>query len=80
VTATYHHPTMITADVDLSSQAARTAACVIDWSEHRATVTELAIGVDDDTIAGLIAKVAKLGIDVSGPPAPTSSSCQGALQ
>lgn len=55
---------MITAGVDLSSQAAKTAACVIDWSDQRATVVELTLGVDDDSISALIARVDKLGIDV----------------
>lgn len=55
---------MITAGVDLSSQAAKTAACVIDWSDHRTTVTELTLGVDDDSISALIGRVDKLGIDV----------------
>jgi predicted nuclease with RNAse H fold len=55
---------MITAGVDFSSQAAKTAACVIDWANQRATVTELTLGVDDDTISALIARVDKLGIDV----------------
>lgn len=55
---------MITAGVDLSSQAAKTAACVIDWSDQRATVVELTLGVDDDSISAHIARVDKLGIDV----------------
>ena len=55
---------MITAGVDLSSQAVKTAACVIDWSDQRATVVELTLGVDDDSISALIARVDKLGIDV----------------
>ena len=55
---------MITAGVDLSSQADKTATCVIDWSEQRATVVELTLGVDDDLISALIARVDKLGIDV----------------
>ena len=55
---------MITAGVDLASQAAKTAACVIDWSDQRATVVELTLGVDDDSIAALITRVDKLGIDV----------------
>jgi predicted nuclease with RNAse H fold len=55
---------MITAGVDLSSQVAKTAACVIDWSEQRATVLELTLGVDDGSISALIARVDKLGIDV----------------
>ena len=55
---------MLTAGVDLASQAAKTAACVIDWSDQRATVVELTVGVDDDSISELIGKVHKLGIDV----------------
>jgi predicted nuclease with RNAse H fold len=57
---------MITAGVDLSSQAAHTAACVVDWSrrERRASVRELAVNVDDAAIAQLVARVDKLGIDV----------------
>jgi predicted nuclease with RNAse H fold len=55
---------MITAGVDLASQAAKTAACVIDWSDQRATVVELTLGVDDDSISALITRVDKLGIDV----------------
>jgi predicted nuclease with RNAse H fold len=55
---------MITAGVDLSSQAAKTATCVIDWSDQRAKVVELTLGGDDDSISALIARVDKLGIDV----------------
>jgi predicted nuclease with RNAse H fold len=55
---------MNTAGVDLSSQAAKTATCVIDWSDRRATVVELVLGVDDDSISELITRVDKLGIDV----------------
>ena len=36
----------------------------MEWSDSRAIVTALALGVDDDTIAGLMATVGKLGIDV----------------
>jgi len=55
---------MITAGVDLSSQIDRTAACLVDWSVPHASVTALALGVDDDTIARLMVTVVKLGIDV----------------
>ncbi len=55
---------MITAGVDLSSQDAGTAACVIEWADGRATVTHAALGVNDLFIAGLVARVDKLGIDV----------------
>lgn len=55
---------MITTGLDLSSQATNTAACVIDWSEHRASITHLILGVDDDTIVRLIVNSDKFGIDV----------------
>jgi predicted nuclease with RNAse H fold len=55
---------MITAGVDLSSQPANTAACVIEWSDHRATVGSVSVGIDDEAILRLITTVDKLGIDV----------------
>jgi predicted nuclease with RNAse H fold len=55
---------MITAGVDLSSQAARTASCVIEWCNHRATVSELSLNVPDSAIVDLVAAVDKVGIDV----------------
>jgi predicted nuclease with RNAse H fold len=55
---------MITAGVDLSSQTAHTASCVIEWSGRSATVTDLKVDVDDRAISVLIRSVDKLGIDV----------------
>jgi hypothetical protein len=55
---------MITAGVDLSSQTAHTASCVIDWSGGTARVTDLTVDVGDDAISALIGQVNKLGIDV----------------
>jgi hypothetical protein len=55
---------MITAGVDLSSQTAHTASCVIEWSGGGATVSDLALDVGDDAITALVGKVDKLGIDV----------------
>jgi len=55
---------MITAGVDLSSQVAHTASCVIDWSGGRGTVTELSLAVGDACIVQLVGEVDKLGIDV----------------
>lgn len=55
---------MITAGVDLSSQPAHTASCVIEWSAGGATVSGLAVGVDDDAIRSLAGEVDKLGLDV----------------
>jgi hypothetical protein len=55
---------MLTAGVDLSSQVAHTASCVIDWSDHRGSVVNLCLGVADSNIVGLLGEVDKLGIDV----------------
>ena len=54
---------MLTAGVDLASQDAKTAACVIDWTNTPAKVTELVTGVDDAKITDLITTVEKVGID-----------------
>ena len=64
VTAAYDQQSMITAGVDLSSQDANTAACVIDWSDRSATVTELTVGIADTAITKLASTVDRLGIDV----------------
>ena len=55
---------MITAGIDLASQTANTASCLIVWSDDRARVEELVVGVDDDSILEVLQKVDKLGIDV----------------
>ena len=55
---------MITAGVDLSSQTAHTASCIIEWSGRSATVTDLKVDVDDRAISALVQSVDKLGIDV----------------
>jgi hypothetical protein len=55
---------VITAGVDLASQASATAACVIEWSGRTASVVEVVTGVGDDRISALAAEVDKLGIDV----------------
>ena len=55
---------MATGGVDLASQAKNTGACVIIWSESRATVTEMRDHADDECIAQLMVRVEKLGIDV----------------
>jgi hypothetical protein len=54
---------MLTTGVDLASQDARTAACVIDWSADRAVIAELTVGVDDAAITDLITASEKTGID-----------------
>lgn len=56
---------MITAGVDLASQALHTAACEIDWADGKADVTALkASGVDDDRIVHLATRAHKTGLDV----------------
>ena len=55
---------MITAGIDLASQADRTAACVIEWRDGRAGVVELREGVDDDLIVSLVRRSDWTGIDV----------------
>jgi predicted nuclease with RNAse H fold len=55
---------LITAGVDLASQARSTAVCAIDWSFSPAKVCRLAVGADDDAITELIGRADKTGIDV----------------
>ncbi|HMK97419.1 MAG TPA: DUF429 domain-containing protein, partial [Acidimicrobiales bacterium] len=55
---------MVTAGVDLASQAFHTAACVIEWYGGHATVTKLAVDVQDSAIAELISRADKVGIDI----------------
>jgi len=61
---------MITAGVDLSSQDARTALCIIEWREDLRKVDgrdghiALWVGADDAQITDAMAQAAKLGIDV----------------
>lgn len=45
---------MITVGVDFAAAVEKTATCVIAWTEERAEVVDVAVGVDD---AGLIASV-----------------------
>jgi predicted nuclease with RNAse H fold len=63
---------VITAGVDLASQAVRTAACEVNWSGGHAEVTVLtASGVDDEAILGLVERAGKTGLDVPlGWPQP----------
>jgi predicted nuclease with RNAse H fold len=74
---------MITAGVDLSSQTAHTASCVVHWSRGRAAVRHLALDVDDAAIGDLVGRVDKLGIDaplgwpVAFAAAVAEHSCNG---
>ena len=55
---------MITAGVDLASQASNTGYCEIAWTSDGAAVVELASHLDDDQLSEVITRVAKVGIDV----------------
>jgi predicted nuclease with RNAse H fold len=56
---------VITAGVDLASQALRTASCEISWSGGVAEVRELtASGVGDEEILELVGRADKTGLDV----------------
>ncbi|HZN38888.1 MAG TPA: DUF429 domain-containing protein [Planctomycetota bacterium] len=57
--------------VDLASAAKRTATCVIEWADGRASVRELVVVADDDAITSLAAHADAVGIDAPfGWPAP----------
>lgn len=55
---------MTTAGVDLASQASNTGYCEVAWSSDGATIVELTSRLDDDQLSDVIARVAKVGIDV----------------
>jgi predicted nuclease with RNAse H fold len=52
-----------TLGIDLAAQPAKTAACVVEWSDDRALVTEVRIGADDDALLDRINSADKVGID-----------------
>ena len=55
---------MLTLGVDLASQAAKTAACLIEWSPESARVETLELGVGDERLLRLAEAAEKVGIDV----------------
>jgi predicted nuclease with RNAse H fold len=62
-----------TLGIDLAAQAKETAMCLLTWSEGRATIETLAVGVDDTAIVELVhaEDPAKVAIDAPfGWPAP----------
>ena len=62
-----HAPTilrMITVGIDLASQDIGTAMCELEWSEGRARIMDLRVGVSDAQIAERTGNADKLGIDV----------------
>ncbi len=54
-----------TLGIDLASQPAGTATCVVEWAPASATVTELRSGLDDDALVELMsdAAISRVGID-----------------
>ncbi len=60
-----------TLGIDLASQPANTAGCLIRWDHGRATVEELQINLTDDAIIELAVNANKVGIDAPfGWPEP----------
>ena len=54
---------MKTLGVDLASQAARTATCVLEWGDGRARIVDLAVNADDTAIVAMKDGVDAIGID-----------------
>jgi hypothetical protein len=54
---------VLTLGIDLASQAAKTAACRIEWSEHRAFVQDPVLGLGDVELLRRMPDAAKVGID-----------------
>lgn len=60
-----------TLGIDLASQPANTAGCLIRWDRDRATVEELHLNLTNDVIVELAAHAEKVGIDAPfGWPVP----------
>jgi hypothetical protein len=62
-----------TLGIDLAAQAKETAMCLLTWSEGRATIETLVVGVDDAAVLELVRteEPAKIAIDAPfGWPAP----------
>jgi len=62
-----------TLGIDLAAQAKETAVCLLTWSDGRATIETLVVGVDDAAILELVRTEdpAKVAIDAPfGWPAP----------
>jgi predicted nuclease with RNAse H fold len=80
---------VITAGVDLSSQDAGTAVCVVEWREEsraahrRGSQVRLWVGADDAQVTEVVARSEKVGIDVplgwpvSFAEAVAGHSCNG---
>lgn len=57
------NPMTITLGIDLGSQPATTAACLMRWEPGTATVLDLGLGLDDKALLGLARDADKVGID-----------------
>ncbi len=54
---------MITLGIDLAAQPKRTGAALIEWEPTGTVLTDLRVGVDDETLLELIGGADKVGID-----------------
>lgn len=54
---------MLTAGVDLAAEPKSTAIAIIEWKKTEATLVDLQLGVNDETIVEAAGVVDKLGID-----------------
>jgi predicted nuclease with RNAse H fold len=54
---------VITAGVDLAAQPERTAVAIIEWSDGRAVIEDVTLGVDDEAILRAVRRADKAGID-----------------
>jgi hypothetical protein len=68
------NPMTITLGIDLGSQPATTAACLMRWEPGTATVLDLGLGLDDKALLGLARDADKVGID-----APFGWLCRSTL-
>ncbi len=55
---------LITAGIDLSSQDAGTACCIIDWKGSKAVVHSLEVKVDDQRLCHVMREASLTGIDI----------------
>lgn len=69
---------MRTLGIDLASQPAATAACLVAWEPDRARVETLEIGCDDARLDALVRAAGVIGVDAPfGWPAPFAAAVAG---
>lgn len=62
---------MRTLGIDLASQPAKTAVCLVEWAADVARVVEVVVGADDDRLLELVREADRAGIDAPfGWPRP----------